>query len=1157
MSWKVNGGNLEKTNNIFVNRLSANYFTLKNDYEGHLTINGTLDVNKESRFHSDVVVDGTLHIDKDVVANSSIRIHKDALINKTLTVDGNSTLSGNVLIRGNLHLMQNYTMEKLLFVNGNSIHLGVIAPQTLDAPLYNVNLLSNGSNLGINRSGATYGLDLSCSHQDAMRVSSSGATCVNVLAQNNESSSVTLATSLESTDISLNSSTEVGLLRNVYGKGMQVICDRTLLLLAPKLDVGSQDNGSACTIYGKEGIAVDILPDIAATDDVSVQLRAPSGEGLVLSGGRDRETKERSTASMDLLCVDDAMKKKLNVQTIVANSKYSSKNKFTMGINTAHPDYRTILDVNGPMRVGHEEVTTVYESTDPIHRVIFGANDGCRNVGIILGTIRATNHTILYTVDGGDSWQESVFDAQSINANVELRIRCGVVYNATTALLGGDFGLLLYTIDGFQTWHRVSGMFFSDTISSLCVCLKDSLHIVCFVYGSHTLGYFTLSSLAVLANTNLAGSAHEFDLTAHNADVSTLEDGRSYFYGNKPNASAYGDPQKIVGIAYDEIDSVVAVATTDGTHVLRLTTANASNIFTYDSAARESYDGTTSVQGNVINMYGTVSTLGDDVVLNDIYVLNSLHAIAAGTKGSIYVTLDGGLHWTTQWINDVSVAPLNLLNVTMTDSSSILFLLENEDREKETHVYRIVKCYLPELFNFGNYTVLTVTGNFMANGEARARTMVCDGQLTVGGNIGCRESLTVDRSITTKKIFGDSVNGVDGRELTIGTNDGSQLVVKGNACMDQCTFRGNVTVGGKIQVDSICSPSGNLSLGKNMSIRIVEHSNGYSNDVYLGNLTDNVMIRGNNLVIQGGISTVQNQIQLRAKAHGIQDSAGAGILIRDNDDDYSGFIRLNPTLDGYEFKSSVYSPNILNIRVNELRVDGKKDSITGNPMKTGLAILQSTPDLYGDNDRSGCTMTSAPFDVQNIILGDYARNGSSASRQTIGTDLHIAGRTCVDNASDAYNANSGSLQVLGGASIQKNVFVGGNLHSARSDLERTTLSLGTAIRDRLDVLGPTYVSGNTTFANGTSFFLGNLESSGHSVFRGNATHVGPVFFSGNVTALASTSVRTISVEKESTFFGNVDCRGAMALSNTENVNKYIDGVTVELGAVRIGGGMAV
>ena len=103
------------------------------------------------------------------------------------------------------------------------------------------------------------------------------------------------------------------------------------------------------------------------------------------------------------------------------------------------------------------------------------------------------------------------------------------------------------------------------------------------------------------------------------------------------------------------------------------------------------------------------------------------------------------------------------------------------------------------------------------------------------------------------------------------------------------------------------------------------------------------MICGNNLVIQGAISTVQNQIQLRANASDIDGSAGAGFLIRDNGDNLSGFIRLNTSLDGYEFKSSVNKSNILNVRVNKLRLDGKYDTITGNKMKTGLVILQSTP----------------------------------------------------------------------------------------------------------------------------------------------------------------------------------------------------------------------
>jgi hypothetical protein len=56
--------------------------------------------------------------------------------------------------------------------------------------------------------------------------------------------------------------------------------------------------------------------------------------------------------------------------------------------------------------------------------------------------------------------------------------------------------------------------------------------------------------------------------------------------------------------------------------VLRLTTANASNIFTYDSAARESYDGTTSVQGGNSNIFNNGDTF-DNVSFNDTFVANS------------------------------------------------------------------------------------------------------------------------------------------------------------------------------------------------------------------------------------------------------------------------------------------------------------------------------------------------------------------------------------------------------------------------------------------------------------------------------------------------------------------------------------------------------
>ena len=177
MSWKVGGSNLEKTNNIFVNRLSANYFTLKNDYEGHLTINGTFLVHGPSAFRSNVTVGGNLFVNANVAASGSLFVGNSAQINKSLSVLENATVDGNVLIKGNLRIMQNYTIDKLLFVGGNSIHLGLTAPS-----LYNVNLVASGSNLGINTTTpAIYGLDLlSGNRQSAIRVISSQDTCSSI-----------------------------------------------------------------------------------------------------------------------------------------------------------------------------------------------------------------------------------------------------------------------------------------------------------------------------------------------------------------------------------------------------------------------------------------------------------------------------------------------------------------------------------------------------------------------------------------------------------------------------------------------------------------------------------------------------------------------------------------------------------------------------------------------------------------------------------------------------------------------------------------------------------------------------------------------------------------------------------------------------------------
>ena len=95
------------------------------------------------------------------------------------------------------------------------------------------------------------------------------------------------------------------------------------------------------------------------------------------------------------------------------------------------------------------------------------------------------------------------------------------------------------------------------------------------------------------------------------------------------------------------------------------------------------------------------------------------------------------------------------------------------------------------------------------------------------------------------------------------------------------------------------------------------------NNIYIGGIDDNVIIKGNNVQILGTIATAQSQIQLNNGYIGTNGSAGSGINIRDNNNNSSGFIRLNSKLDGYLFKSSDTYPNILNIRVNDLTIKNK------------------------------------------------------------------------------------------------------------------------------------------------------------------------------------------------------------------------------------------
>ena len=149
-SWKSYGGinAMEKTNNITVNSLCANFFTLKNAYVGYFSITGELSVTQTATLQSDVIIGGNTTTKYDTIRGHNHFIKGNNDITGNVYVGNYLEVSGNTLLKGNLHVLQNYGVEKNLKINGNIIQLGLYDQIN---QLYNINLFANGTRLGYNK----------------------------------------------------------------------------------------------------------------------------------------------------------------------------------------------------------------------------------------------------------------------------------------------------------------------------------------------------------------------------------------------------------------------------------------------------------------------------------------------------------------------------------------------------------------------------------------------------------------------------------------------------------------------------------------------------------------------------------------------------------------------------------------------------------------------------------------------------------------------------------------------------------------------------------------------------------------------------------------------------------------------------------------------
>jgi hypothetical protein len=474
-SWKSYGGinNYENTNNITVDHLSANYFTLINEYVGYFSIRGELSVTDDTFLRSNVFVGGNHVISGESVVNGNSYNKNNLDIRRDLGVGQNVDISGDTLMWGNLHLMQNYEIEKNLMVNGNILQMGLVSR---NPKKYNVNLHSDGKKLVFNNPTPTHTIDIRSDQIDGFSIQSNETTNKNIIAQNNAGSGIVVQT--DTSTSSLNFFNENSIQSGVrdasitYSLGGNLVVNNSNnTLLNSKVSVSNRNVGNHSS-YNETVVIYDInsgkyLEDVYEKDAFStgsaltlisdnsysstgLNITTPDGNGIKIVGGTEITDIKRSSGIIGTL--DTSYKLVPSLSIISGNSRV--KNRSSIGINKCVPGVdKYVLDVNGRVKISHSEIVLVSKTNYEIKKIFFSqfSKNGFAfgsPVSTMIGRDYIFKQVLLYTTDGGITWTESEYlHTVPLDSLKSIVLQTGCTYGGNIGFVAGGNSLILYSAD--------------------------------------------------------------------------------------------------------------------------------------------------------------------------------------------------------------------------------------------------------------------------------------------------------------------------------------------------------------------------------------------------------------------------------------------------------------------------------------------------------------------------------------------------------------------------------------------------------------------------------------------------------------------------------------------------------------------------------------
>ena len=1240
-NWKSYGGinNFENTNNLTVDSLSANNFTLTNEYVGFFSICGELKVTKDAVFGSNISVGGSQIVSKESTIQGNLTIKKDTNVAGNLGISKNVDISGETLMWGNLHLMQNYEIENNLMVNGNSIQMGLSSrvPNT-----YNINLTSVGKNLGFNIDNPSYTLDISSNQEKGFSIQSSQPSNYNVIARNNNSKGVVVKTDLSNSSIHFFNDTMMDTAGEsdgsfTYSKGGNIaIKNSNNTLLNSRVSISNRNLGLHSK-YGETTIIYDISSGIYqeevygnayfstgsalslvsdnSNSNTGLNIINTSGNGIKIIGGAEITDSSRSSGAIGIL------KEGLVSSVSIISGDSNVKNRTTVGINKNTPNYNEniVLDINGKTKIDHREVVLVSNKSFSIIDVIFSQNN--KNYGFAFGTsktiLNTITYTILYTNDGGSTWNESIY----INDNVSSgSLQCGCTYeNGTTyyGFIGGLNGLVLFSDDNYVTWKKLKITLKDSTleynISDIFVSILDTKFTLYIFHDFARLSRFSFSKSptiysgiinndyvtvnllqdvlinksCVISKTNTSYSI----IVANNnglGKIDVTESGSIYTFssiGSKHNISTIYYSVKVYG------SIIIAV----GDNII-----------------------STSIDGG---MNWTDYTSGiSSVFFNDVFINNENCVVAVGYNydgGVLYVTTDGGVTWNPVFV-DTMISKYKLVSVNMPDDNT--FILSNKIPELSSTTIinsKIYYCHLPNIFNRINNNLLDVCGNMRLYGDMKVYET-----LNVSKTITCGTKLYTDYidPIGNTINFGDLVGGksikISNKSDRTVKNDiyiGSQIddvFITGNSV----SVIGNLTVSKTLTSNAITcetnlktnfvDPIGNtINIGDYEGGKSIKISNSITrttkNDIYIGSQIDDVIIKGNSVSVTGNLTVSKkltsnsitcetnlktNYIDPIGNTINIGDYEGGKIIKISNRSDRTtkNEIYIGSDIDDVYIKgNSVFITaklGTLEKTMQLLSENAGKNNTDG----AGIDIMEDNKKLSGyihvNADKDGYLLKSSilhpnilNIQVDNLNVNDkydinqnkidngiviLQSDGNTTTKMTVGWfDL-----SNILLCNHAYHGESVKQQtVVTDFGVSGNSYMYGKLRvdgklNASNDVEITgNLKVFSTSKSALVVSGDGTYYGNLNLS---SISERSLDVSGGGNFNGNLR-------------ISSTSESSLDVSGGSNFGGNINLKGNLFVDKettvtgnvnlsklvliTSNYNSY----DTTSGSLRVSGGASI